>query len=213
MSDEGDGERETEGKILDAAHAVFVRRGTAGARMKEIADEAGVNKALLHYYFRTKSRLAAAVFERAAAELLPPVLGELVSDHSIEQKVERVVRLELSFLSDHPYLPGYVLSELNHHPERASQLVAELTGRAPEGVAERIRRTLGRQLEEAARSGELRSIAPEQFVVNLIALCIFPFAARPMIAAVLGLDDDAFEAFIERREKELPRFFMEALRP
>src|SRR5687767_15639661 len=87
-----DQERETREKILDAAHAVFVRRGTAGARTQEIADEAGVNKALLHYYFRTKERLAEAVFERAARQLFPPLLSTLTSDLSIEEKVERVIQ-------------------------------------------------------------------------------------------------------------------------
>jgi len=60
-------DRDTEQRILDAAHAVFVRRGSAGARMQEIAAEAGVNQALLHYYFRTKELLARAAFERAGA--------------------------------------------------------------------------------------------------------------------------------------------------
>src|SRR5215470_18834221 len=67
----------TEQRILDAAHAVFVRRGTAGARMQEIAREAGVNQALLHYYFRTKDQLARAAFARAAAEFLPAVIDVL----------------------------------------------------------------------------------------------------------------------------------------
>src|SRR5258708_3365012 len=65
---------QTEQKILDAAHAVFVRSGTAGARTQEIAREAGVNSALLHYYFRTKDRLAQAVFQRAAMQLVPAVI-------------------------------------------------------------------------------------------------------------------------------------------
>src|ERR1044071_1562146 len=114
----------TERRILDAAHAVFLRRGTAGARTQEIAREAGVNPALLHYYFRSKDRLAAAVFQRAAMELMPAVIRVLGSDLELEQKVEQVVDIELRQLMKTPYLPGYVLSELTHHPERAAQLFA-----------------------------------------------------------------------------------------
>src|SRR5438552_407184 len=95
----------TEQRILDAAHAVFVRRGTAGARMQEIAAEAGVNQALLHYYFRSKDRLAHAAFERAAGDLLPAVLKMLGSDAELEVKVRRVVEIELDHLSRAPYLP------------------------------------------------------------------------------------------------------------
>src|SRR6185369_16276108 len=90
---------ETERRILDAAHAVFVRAGTAGARTLEIAKEAGVNPALLHYYFRTKERLAEAVFRRAAGQLLPAVVRILGSDAPLEDKVEQVVQVELQFLS------------------------------------------------------------------------------------------------------------------
>src|SRR5579872_5818367 len=125
---------DTEQRILDAAHAVFVRRGTAGARMQEIASEARVNQALLHYYFRSKDRLARAAFERAAADFLPAVIGVLGSDLDLDAKVARVVELEIDHLSRTPYLPGYLISEITHHPERARQLIAAVAGRAPEHV-------------------------------------------------------------------------------
>src|SRR3954471_24518091 len=127
-------DRDTEGRILDAAHAVFLRHGTAGARTQEIAREAGVNSALLHYYFRTKDRLAQAVFARAAAQLMPAVVGVLGSDVDLEQKVEQVVDIELRQLLKTPYLPGYILSELAHHPERVHQLFSSATGMTPADI-------------------------------------------------------------------------------
>ena len=133
---------ETERRILDAAHAVFVRAGTAGARTLEIAKEAGVNPALLHYYFRTKERLAEAVFRRAAGQLLPAVVRILASDASLEDKVEQVVQVELEFLSKAPYLPGYILSELAHHPDRAPQLIAAVTGEVPVALGTQVRTVL-----------------------------------------------------------------------
>ena len=59
----------------------------------------------------------------------------------------------------------------------------------------------------------MRPITPEQFMVNLISLCIFPFAARPMLTALLGMDQHAFERFIDSRRQELAAFFLRALRP
>src|SRR2546423_12186067 len=103
-------DRDTERWILDAAHAVFLRHGTAGARMQEIAREAGGNSALLHYYFRTKDRLAASVFERAAGPLPPAVVRLLCSRAAREAKGEQVVCIELPQLSAAPFLPGYMLS-------------------------------------------------------------------------------------------------------
>ena len=202
----------TEQRILDAAHRVFLRRGSAGARTQEIADEAGVNKALLHYYFRTTERLAAAVFSRAAAKLMPPVIATLSSDDELEIKVERVIEIELDVLLGHPYLPGYIISELTHNPDRAKQLIA-LTGVSIDELAPRVFDAVGRQIRARVRDGRMRSIAPDQFILNLLSLCIFPFAARPMVQAVLHLDDEEFERLIARRKRDLPAFFLQALRP
>ncbi len=203
----------TEQRILDAAHAVFLRRGTAGARMQEIADEAGVNKALLHYYFRNKDRLAEAVFARVARVLMPAVFAMLASDATLEQKVERVVQLELDYLSRSPHLPAYLLSELHHHPERPRQLLFAMTGKAPEDVRPGIFTALRAQIAERVRAGAMRPIEPEQFVINLLSLCVFPFAARPMVMVMLGLDQAGFDRFIDHRRQELVPFFLGALRP
>src|SRR5207253_2047360 len=82
---------DTEAKILEAARSVFIRRGTAGARMQEIAAEAGVNQALLHYYFRSKDQLGAAVFAQMASRLFPALLQVLSSDASLDAKIEQIV--------------------------------------------------------------------------------------------------------------------------
>src|SRR5262245_52112873 len=203
---------DTERRILDAAHTVFVRRGTAGARMQEIAAEARVNQALLHYYFRTKEHLAKAAFERAAMELMPAVIRIIASDAELEAKVTRIVDLYLDQLGRAPYLPGYVISEVTHHPERVRQLIGTLSGLAPEDIRRRVFGALKAQIDQRVASGSMGPIAPETFMVNLMSLCIFPFAAAPMFKAVTGMDDRAFAAFMDQRRRELPAFFLKALR-
>ena len=204
---------DTESRILDAAHSVFLRRGTAGARMTEIAREAGVNQALLHYYFRSKQRLAEAVFRRAIAQFFPVMVGVLASDAPIEEKVQRVAAAQIDMLLDNRFLPGYLLAELNHYPERAEQLLSTMAGTSPSAVRARLFGTLGPQLQDAARRGALRPIAPQEFVLNLVSMIVYPFAARPLVMAIMGLDDVAFGAMMERRKTELPAFFLAALRP
>ena len=203
----------TEQRILDAARAVFIRRGTSGARMQEIAQEAGVNQALLHYYFRSKERLGQAVFQHMAARLFPALIQTLASDLSLDDKIERLVAIYLDNLTQHPFLPGYLLSELHHHPDRARHLLSLAGGGDPAQVMAPILGKLRTQIDDAVRAGTMRPIAPEQFAVNIISLCIFPFAARPMISAVFSLDDSAFARFIEQRKAELPTFIRNALRP
>ena len=206
-------EAATEQRILEAARAVFLRRGTAGARMQEIAHEAKVNQALLHYYFRSKERLSAAVFQQIASRIFPALTQALGAEMSLDEKIERLIAIYLDNLSQNLFVPGYVISELHHHPERVQQLLSGVMGADPQQVMPALLKTLERQINERVREGTMRPIKPQQFVINLISLCIFPFAARPMLSIVLGMDDASFMRFIEQRKKELPEFFRAALRP
>ena len=199
-------DRETRERILEAAHTVFIRKGTAASRTQEIAAEAGVNKALVHYYFGTKAALADAIFERALGSLMPRIFGILADPgRSIEAKVPAIVREQIDFHSTRPYFAGYLLSELHAQPERISRLMVR-QGTVPLDV-------IRRQLREAAKAGTIRQISAEQFVVNLMGLIIFPFAIRPALGELLSLDAPRWRAFIEERRRLLPIFFMAGLRP
>ena len=206
-------EAATEQRILEAARAVFLRRGTAGARMQEIAQEAGVNQALVHYYFRTKERLAGAVFQQIASRIFPALAQTLGADISLDEKIDRLIAIYLDNLSQNLFVPGYLISELHHHPERVQQLLTSVIGADPRILMPSLLKTLEKQINERVLEGTMRPIKPQQFVVNLISLCIFPFAARPMLSIVFGMDDAAFMRFIAQRKKELPDFFRSALRP
>jgi TetR/AcrR family transcriptional regulator len=204
---------ETEQLILDAAKTVFIRRGTAGARMQEIAEEAGVNQALLHYYFRSKERLSEAVFREAAGRMLPAIIQILGGDLPITEKIDRIIDTYLSTMSRAPYLPGYIISELHHHPERITQLLGDVAGGNVSDLVRPAFEKLEQQLTAEARAGRMRRIDPAQFFVNLMSLCVFPFAARPMLRAALGLDDEGFAKFIEQRRKDLPIYIRGAIQP
>ncbi len=199
-------DRETRERILDAAHTVFLRKGTASSRTQEIADEAGVNKALVHYYFGTKAALADAIFERALGTIMPRIFGILADpSRTIEEKVPAIVREQIDFHSTRPYLAGYLVSELYAEPGRVAGVITR-HGRVPLDV-------IRRQLRDAARAGTMRPISAEQFVVNLMGLLIFPFAIRPALGALLSLDATRWRAFLEERRRLLPDFFMAGLRP
>ncbi len=206
-----DNDRQTEERILEAAHRVFVRRGTAGARTQEIADEAGVNKALLHYYFRTKEKLAEAVFLRAARLLFPRMLGVLGSELPLRDKLQQAVATELELLAEHPYLPGYILSELQYQPERMKALIEAA------GVAVERRRAvleaLQRSIDEDVHAGRLRPVAPEQIIVNLMSLIIFPHVAMAVAGAVLGLSAEQQAKVLAWRSAELADFILRGFAP
>jgi AcrR family transcriptional regulator len=181
--------------------------------MQEIAEEAGVNQALLHYYFRSKDGLAAAVFRETAGRLIPSAFSVLGSEEPIEGKVERFVHLYIDTVRQNPFIPGYIIAELHHHPERLGALVAEFAGGPAPSGAQTFLKRLSAQIAERVESGTMRPIASEQFLVNLLSLCVFPFLARPLLGAVLGMDDAAFGRFLDERRAELPTLILNSLRP
>lgn len=203
---------DTRERILDAAKAAFLHRGSSGARMQEIADAAGVNKALIHYYFSNKDKLSAEVFQRELRSLVQPVLGTLASDLPLEEKVRAAIGLYLERLSDFPQMPGYVLAEMHFHPERLGGFMGAIVGGDPKDVAQKVFGSLRRQIDEAVAAGRMRPLSPEEFMVNLVSLCVFPFAARPLLVMVLG-GEPAFDAMIATRRDALTDFFLGALRP
>ena len=199
-------DRETAERILDAAHTVFLRKGTANSRTQEIADEAGVNKALVHYYFGTKAALADAIFERSLGAIMPRIFGILADEgRSVEQKVREIAREQIDFHSARPYLAGYVVSEMHAEPERVAAIMGKRGG-PPLDV-------LRKQLREAAKAGTMRPISAEQFVVNLMGLLVFPFALRPGLTVLLGIEPSGWAAFMEERKRLLPDLILAGLRP
>lgn len=204
-------DQDTEQRILRAARTVFTQRGTAGARMQEIAEEAGVNQALLHYYFRNKERLSEAVFTETAGRMFPTIIAILGSDSPLREKVSQVVDTYLDNMTRSPFLPGYLISELHHHPERIPKLLGNLAGKSLSSALAPALEKVDKQLAAEAKRNHSRRISADQFVTNLLSLCVFPFAARPMLSAAFAMDEDGFARFIAARRKDLPQFIMNAL--
>jgi AcrR family transcriptional regulator len=206
-------EPDAEQRILGAARRVFIRRGTAGARMQEIAEEAGVNQALLHYYFRSKDRLAERVFVDAAAQLFSALAPAVSADAPIEVLVEQFVHHYIDIVRQHPFIPGYIVSELHHHPERAPELLARVTGSASGAIARAALEGFRAKYAAKVRAGELRAVDPPQFLVSMVGTVVFPFLARPVLCAAMRLDETGFDRFLDERRALLPGLLLNALRP
>jgi AcrR family transcriptional regulator len=195
-------------RILDAADEIFVRRGIDGARMQEIADHAGVNKALLHYYFRSKAGLARAVWLRIASSFLPGVFQMMASDLPLDDKIDHFVDAYHDRLTRHPYLLAYVISEAARHPD----LVGDFYSAERRRAARRMIDMLREQIEARVAAKKMAPLSAEQFLVTLAGSCLFPFAARPMISELLGLGAETFDGFMVQRRTVLPAFLKRSLR-
>lgn len=180
--------------------------------MQDIADEAGVNQALLHYYFRSKDRLATAVFLRAANRLVPAVLGIFAAADPLEVKIERFVHTYIDTVRQNPFIPAYLFAEVHHHPERLLEAVADRLGGAPAVHVRPVLDRLQEQIDAEVAAGRFRPVPALHLLASTIALCVFPFLARPILHFAAGMDDAAFERFLDERRAEIPRFILGGLR-
>jgi len=195
----------TEQRIFDAARELFVQKGLDGAKMQEIADRAGINKALLHYYYRSKEKLyemvAKAVINRAF-----PVIRQLVeSEEPLEQKITRFIDFYIELISKNTFIPLFIITELNKHPDRFFESIFPTNLPKPE--------VFFRQVEEEIARGNIRPIKPQHLLVNIVSMCVFPFVAKPMLRIVLGLSQEEINQFLAERKEEVKRFVFQAIKP
>jgi AcrR family transcriptional regulator len=197
-------ELNTEQAILKAAKQIFIRKGMDGARMQEIANEAGINKALLHYYFRSKDKLFEAILQDAFLKFIPDIMEMLQSDLPLFKKIEIFAGKYIDAFTENPFIPGFILHELSRDPSKIASMVKN-SGVRPE--------TFISQINKEIEAGSIVPIDPHHLIVNILSMCIFPFAARPILLNVLFRNDpDAWAGFIAQRKKEVPEFIINAIR-
>lgn len=198
-------EKNIEVRILDAARKVFLKKGFDGARMQEIADEAGINKALLHYYFRSKDKLFRAIFDEAFHHFLPRIAMYFQADMPLLEKMEKISVLYLNLLSQNPYIPMFILHEVQNNPGLLLDKLQNEGGIDPALIR--------KQVEKEVKAGKIRLVDFRQLMVSMISMCVFPFAAKPMLMKLLFNDDEAAWArFIEERKVFIPEFLKESLK-
>ena len=194
----------TEGRILSAASKVFLKKGMDGARMQDIADEAGINKALLHYYFRSKEKLFETIFLDVAGNFLPKVERILETEAGIFDKIEMFCHAYISQILQTPYVPLFVMNEINKQPKAFLQKVIQ--GRNLPIAA------FVHQLQKEIKEGVIRPVDPAELLLNIISLCLFPFVARPMLQQITGMDMTTFNDLMERRKSEIPKMIIASIK-
>lgn len=191
----------TEQKIFDAAHEVFTQKGMDGAKMQEIADRAGINKALLHYYYRSKEKLYETVARAILGKALPAIRQVIESDQPLEDKLRRFIETYIDIISKNTFIPLFIISEINKHPDRFIDSVLP----KPEQFFQ--------QVQAEINAGRIRPIRPQHLIVNIISMCVFPFVGKPMIRILLGMGPGEMRLFLEQRKEEVTSFVLAALRP
>lgn len=194
----------TELEILEAAKQVFQQKGMAGARMQEIADKAKINKALLHYYYRSKQLLFEAVFKNAFSLLAPQLNKVLNDDSALFEKIENFTESYVTFVIDHPYLPNFVIQELHSNPDFLMTLRSQKNFPTMEKFSQQVKDSIGK--------GEIRSIKAEQLLINILSLNIFPFIGQPLVMALLNVEKDQYNKILLDRKSEVATFIINSIK-
>jgi len=201
---------DTETKILEAAYEVFIENGFDGTRMQQIADKAGINKALLHYYFRSKQLLFNKIFVNAISKFIPNLISIFMnSELSFFDKIRQFTYQYIDILSKEPFIPIFVLSELSRNQNNLLDNFSKTLGQPVKIVKETIKEELQNEYEK----GNIIKIDIESFMINMLSLCIFPFVAKPIIKiAIFNMNEEAYDKFIEKRKKEVGEFIINSIK-
>lgn len=193
----------TEKKILNAAKTIFIKKGMDGARMQEIADEAGINKALLHYYFRNKQKLFEAIFTNLFKQIIPNVITLVDSNKPINIKLSDFIENYMEVILNNPYLPAFVIKEINRDPEFFGSIFTSF-GIKPMLIFE--------MFEKEMDAGNIIRMNPKEVMINILSLCLFPFAASPLIQLLTSNNNDQeYRQLLEERKKTIKDFVLNAI--
>jgi len=198
-------QKDTEQLILQAARNVFIKKGLDGARMQEIADEAGINKALLHYYFRSKEKLFEMIFQEELGKFFPKMVSLMSSPElGLEEKIRTFVDNYTSVFIKNPFLPSFILRELHRDPENLKQFFVKsgFEVNNVKYVIGGLSKQLNMTFDEA-----------RHFMINMVSLCIFPFAGRPLIEKILFTEDKAdYDKFLAERKEVVANYIINSLK-
>ena len=199
-----DNEKLTEEKIFEAATEVFISKGMDGARMQDIASKAGINKALLHYYYRSKEKLFLTVFEMIARKVFRKFSPVLDKNLNLEEKIRFFFREHITFLQENPGLPAFILNEVNRNPERIRKLISGIE-------FEKLWTDLYEQHRTEFDKYNITTRSLPQLIVSMAAISVFPFAAKGIVESILGRADIDFHEFIEERKEFAADFVIRAI--
>jgi AcrR family transcriptional regulator len=183
----------TEEKIKEAARKVFMQKGFAATRTRDIAGEAGINLALLNYYFRSKQKLFDEVMKEKIQTLLATVIPILMdASTSLEEKIRKVTSNYIKVLSENNDLPIFVLNELR---DSGSEIIANLPGKLL------LKTSFFQQLQQRKKN-----IEPVHFLINMLGLIVFPFVAKPILTKAGMVSEKKFHQLIRERERLIPQW-------
>lgn len=185
-------ELSTEDKILLAASKVFTEKGFSGTRTRDIAEEAGINLALLNYYFRTKEKLFEQVMKVKIVLLFGQIIPIVTNEKtSLDEKIDLASVKYFDILTKNPNLPIFVLSEIQKKTSDVKSILP----------FEKVLNNsyLMKQIKERKPD-----VNPFHFLLNFLSMTVFPFLGKPILQSFDLMNDAEFQQFVEERKTMVP---------
>jgi AcrR family transcriptional regulator len=184
----------TEQHLKDTARRVFLKEGRMLATTQDIADAAGVNRTLLHYYFRSRDHLFDIVFQEALTQLRERIHEVIGSKLVFREKIERLIEVFYEELTALPYLETFLALQLNQDPDRYKEMFVHLPG-----GKERIKCFL-KEIQQEMEEGRIPEMKPINYFINLFSLMAYPYVARPIYKNMFSLSDTAYDKLLPERK-------------
>lgn len=187
----------TEEKIKAAARTVFHQKGFAATRTRDIAQEAGINLALLNYYFRSKEKLFQLIMIETLFGFMQNMAVLFNDEHtSLERKVELMAAKYIDVITEEPEIPLFILSELRSNPDGFYEHLP---------IGQMIMNSsFIKQYQKAVKEGKVTEPNPLHFFMNVMGLVVFPFAASPLLKRIGNLKNAQFDKMMQERKKMIP---------
>ena len=186
-------EAHTEELIKEKARELFFQKGFLNATTQEIADEAGVNRALIHYYFRSRDHMLDMLLDETIQAKKQKARPILKSDFPFREKIARYIDAIVDYGLTYPYLENFIISETARRPDKIKLICAQDKVKS----SDLIRKELAAEIA----AGRMAPISAEQFMVNLAALCNYPLLAKSVLQIVHGMSDAAYRKFLGERKQ------------
>ena len=185
-------DQSTEEKIKEAARKVFTKKGFAATRTRDIAEAAGINLALLNYYFRSKEKLFELIMIEKLRKFFGFIAPIIIDDTtSLETKLELLASNYVDMLLTNPDLPFFIIGEVRNNPDLISNIIPKKDFLKNSDFIKQVKEKKPDQ-------------DPFQFLLSLLAMCIFPFVMKPVFQKLTDTEDQKFRQMMTERKKLIP---------
>ena len=202
-----DRNRDTETDIINAARKVFHAKGYKEATLRDIAAEANLNMAMLHYYFRSKENLFYIIFDEALTTLYNQIFTIVVaSETDIFEKIRKIIHEYIFVFERNQHIPKFIIAESMRNPEK----IAERMKNNPLRVEAFV--VFSQQLKKCADQGLIKPVSPSSLLLSIISLCLFPIVAKPLLDELIDSSIVCIDSVLYERELEIAEFVCSSIK-